>query len=345
MSLMLNEIHEQPDVIGKLVAAEKDNAAALAEEIEKRGIKLVMLVARGTSDHAAIYGKYILEIHNGMAVALADPSTFTLYDCKINLADALVIGISQSGESTDVAEYLQKSKSMGALTTAITNEPGSKLTKIADHTILLHAGKEKAVAATKTYTATLAAMYLISASIAKDEARINRLVAVSDAMKTALALEPKIAARAERYRYMKTGTVIGRGLNFATALETALKLSETNYVAMRAYSAADLQHGPIAVIDEGHPCFLFVAPGKAYASMVEMADKLLKKNAELIVISSDDAILSKATIPVKLDVDLDEDLSPLAYILPSQLFAYYLALAHGYDPDQPRGLSKVTLTR
>lgn len=345
MSYMLDEIHEQPAIVGKLVAAERAPVANLAATIKSRDIQFVVMAARGTSDHAAIYGKYLLEVRNSFPVALADCSVFTHYHADLKLSKALVIGISQSGQAPDVAEYLEQSKKAGALTVAITNEPGSLITGIADSTILCHAREERSVAATKTYTSTLAALYLLSASLNGDAAKIDNLLACSEAMAAALQVEHYISDRAERYRYMETGAVLSRGFNYCTALEIALKLAETSYIAARGYSAADFMHGPIASVHEGDPCFLVAPPGKTYDTLLEMAQRLRLRRAEAMIISSRDDILECATVPVKLDVEVEEELSPLIYVIPGQLFAYYLALARGDDPDRPRGLSKVTLTR
>jgi len=346
MSFMLKEIHEQPEVIKRLVDSEHETAARLAAEIQRREIDFVVMAARGTSDHAAIYGKYLLEIKNCLPVGLADPSVFTLYDAKLKMDRALVIGISQSGQATDVAEYLDRCKQSGALTAAITNVPGSTLTQIADHTILCHAGQERGVAATKTYTSTLAALYLLSAALSGevDHAK-EQLMGCVEAMKSALNLEDYIGRRAERYRFMQDGYVLSRGLNYCTALETALKLAETSYIGMLAYSTADFLHGPIAAVLENEACFLIAPPGKAFSTMVDMASRLGDRKAEVAVVSSEEEILSYATMQLRLDVRIEEDLSPLVYVIPGQFLAYFLAVARGFDPDRPRGLSKVTLTR
>ncbi|MCE5323949.1 SIS domain-containing protein [bacterium] len=344
MSYMLEEIHAQPDVVSKLANEERGAASNLAAEIKQRGIDLILIAARGTSDHAAIYGKYLIEINNGIPVALADCSAFTLYQAKMKLDRALVIGISQSGEATDVAEYLEESRKMGALTLSITNEPGSKLTQIADHTLLCHAGKELGVAATKTYTSTLAVLYLLSAALCGDSSCMDRLHVCADAMRQVLTIEDYISDHAERYRYMQDGYVIARGFNYCTALEASLKLAETCYVGMLGYSAADFLHGPIAAVHENEACFLIAPPGKTFDGMKDIAARLKDRKAEMVVISSEDDILQMATRQFKIPVQIEEELSPLLYILPSQMLAYYLANAKGYDPDRPRGLSKVTLT-
>lgn len=346
MSFMLKEIHEQPEVIKRMADAEQENVSRLAAEIKSRDIQYVIMAARGTSDHAAIYGKYLLEIKNGLPVGLADPSVYTLYSAQLRMDRALVIGISQSGQATDVAEYLKQSKESGALTASITNVPGSTLTQIADHNIQCHAGQEQGVAATKTYTSTLAALFLLSSCLANDARHArNHLVECADVMKSVLKIAPYCEAKAERYRFMTDGYVISRGLNYCTALEAALKLAETSYVGMLAYSAADFVHGPIAAVHESEACFLVAPPGKAFSAMVEMVSRLRDRNADVAVISSEEEILSCATMPFKLEVGIFEELSPLPYIVPAQLLAYYLAVTRGYDPDRPRGLSKVTLTR
>ena len=201
------------------------------------------------------------------------------------------------------------------------------------------------MAATKTYTSTLAALYLLSASLAEAGSRVDDLLACAEAMRAAFAIEPYIADRAERYRYMQDGYVISRGFNYCTAMETALKVAETSYVSLNAYSAADFLHGPVAAVHEGEPCFLIAPPGKAYPNMLDIAQRLRERNAETVTLSSEDEILSLATTPFKLDVAVSEELSPLVYIIPGQLLAYYLAIARGHDPDRPRGLTKVTITR
>lgn len=345
MSIMLSEIHEQPDLPARIVSSEWDCAKKLARDAAGREIDLVVLAARGTSDHAAIYGKYLLEIKNSLPVALADPSIFTLYEARVNLQRALVIGVSQSGQAPDVIEYLGHSRESGALTCAITNVEGSPLSQAAEHTILCHAGPERGVAATKTYTATLMAFYLISGAIAGDAACCDRLLGCADAIQSVLAIEQEIASMSQRYRFLEGGAVISRGYNYCTALETALKLGETSYIQLRGYSAADFMHGPVAVIHEGYPCILIAPPGKTFDTMHDMAARLRESRADTLIMSSEDAILSHATVPVKMPAATDEELSAIPYIIPGQLLAQYLALARGFDPDRPRGLNKVTLTR
>lgn len=344
MTYMLQEIHEQPEILKKLLTAEYPNVQALCRAMQARGIECVSICARGTSDNAGTLGKYLLEIAAGKIVSLAAPSVFTLYNAKLDLSKWLLLGISQSGESTDVVEVLRRAKGMGALTAGITNVSGSTLAKEADFALLCHAGEEKSVAATKTYTATMGIIYLLASAMAQKDDSLAKLNASADAIKSIFDIEEQIAKAVERYRYMQECMVIARGINQATCQEAALKLAETCYVVAKPYSAADLQHGPIAAVGEGFPVFIYAPPGNGYQSLYELTDKLIDDGAEMIVISTEDEILSRARIPIKLPVEVDEMHSPLVYIVAGQLFAQYLSVTKGYNPDQPRHLSKITRT-
>lgn len=346
MSLMLEEIRQQPDVIRRLAAAELANVAALAGEIRKRDVAFGVIAARGTSDNSATFGNYIFSIVNGLPVVLAAPSIFTLYDAKPRLSKSFVLGISQSGQAADVGEYLTRSRECGALTACITNEAGSEITRIADHTILCHAGPERSIAATKTYTSTLVAIVLLSATLAGRQDLIDGLQKTADQIAEAIeCCETEIARRAERYRYMQECVLLARGINRATAFETALKLTETCYVSAAPFSSADFLHGPIAIVQEGMPCILFAPEGPALDSMLDMARRLAARGAEMITISNNREILSLAATPIRLPLDVDDILSPIVYIVVGQLFAQYLAVTKKLDPDNPRGLSKVVITR
>ena len=344
MTLMLEEIHEQPDLLEILVESEHPNVKSLINEMKRRNAEFATICARGTSDNAATFGKYLFEVCGGVVTSLTASSVFTLYDAKLDLSKWLAIGISQSGESTDVIEVLRRAKEMGALTAGITNVENSSLTDAVDFGLFCHAGEEKSVAATKTYTATLGVLYLIAACLAEDDDIVEGLKSTANAIRALFGIEEEIARVVERYRYMDECMVIARGLNQATCQEAALKLSETCYLVAKPYSSADLQHGPIATVDRGFPVFLYAPPGQAYQSMIEIADKLNGIGAELIIISSEDEILSKARTPIKIPIGVDELYSPVLYIVAGQLFAQYLSVARGNNPDHPRGLTKVTLT-
>jgi len=343
---MLKEIEEQPNWVGHAVELAQEPVKSLVQEMRRRDIRFVVIAARGTSDNAATYAKYLIEIVAGLPVALAAPSVFTLYEATLKLSNTLVMGISQSGQGTDVVQVLSAARASGALTACITNSETSAITRVSDHVLLCNAGEEKAVAATKTYTTSLAVVALLVGTLAQRSDLLDSLAQVPTMMQGMLSLKPTIECSAERYRYMAECAVLARGVNQATALEAALKLTETCYLVAKPYSGADFLHGPIAMVDNGFPCLLFAPDGKAYPSMYDLALKLKERGAELIVIARDPRILDMATTRLPVPVaDIPELLSPMPYIVAGQLFAYYLSRARGVDPDAPRYLTKVTQTR
>jgi len=339
------EIFEQPRVLAELIKAEQDNAARVAEKIRRHGVRYIVIAARGSSGNAATYGKYLFAALNRFPVALATPSLFTIYHSPPNLKDALVIGISQSGESTDIVEVVAEAREQGALTLAVTNRPASPLARTAEHLLLCHAGEERSIAATKTYTTQLVALALLAVALAGDEKRLTDLKALPQAMEQTLALERVVSAAVERYRSMKTCVVIGRGYNYATALEMALKLKELTYVVAEPYSAADFMHGPIAIVEQSFPAIVVAPSGQVFGNVYALAEVLHRKETKLVVISDREEVLALAKTPLRLPISVEEWLSPIICVVPGQLFTHHLTLAKGYDPDHPRGLRKVTVTR
>jgi glucosamine--fructose-6-phosphate aminotransferase (isomerizing) len=353
MSTMRDEIRQQPAAIERTLKSEWRVAARLRRHFEQHPVRLIVLAARGTSDNAAQFGRYLLEISTGIPVSLAAPSVFTLYHSGLKLKDTAVVAISQSGESTDTNIVLEHARSSGAFTIGITNEEKSSLARLAEQSFLVRAGKEKSVAATKTYTGQLACFYLLAYALgaplkAKD---LERLPGWAN---LALKLEAEIQTRAERYRFMQHAVCIGRGLNYANSFEFALKLMETCYVVAERFSSADLLHGPIAMLEASFPAFLFCPPGATWKPMCEMLEKLRTIKAEPLLITdrSNKAAASGYTAenrPLVISAQfahkgsLPEDLyTPIPYIIPAQLFAASLAEVKRLDPDRPRTLSKVT---
>jgi glucosamine--fructose-6-phosphate aminotransferase (isomerizing) len=345
MSFMLTEIHEQPHWVERALASEQKNVARLVAAIREHDVRSVVIAARGTSDNAAVYAKYLFEIVAGLPVSLAAPSVYTLYDARPRLGNSLVLGISQSGQGSDVVQVLSSARASGVLTACITNSRNSPITGVSDHVLLCHAGDERSVAATKTYTTALAVVALLVFTLAESEELLAGLMRVSEDMRHALAVEEPVSQAVERYRYMDECAVLARGISQATALEAALKMTETSYLVAKPYSGADFLHGPIALVEPGFPCFLYAPPGRAYPSMLELAAKIRERGGEMVIAASDEQLLDLATKRLRLAVETHELLSPLIYILPGQLFAYELARVRGEDPDRPRGLTKVTSTR
>ena len=340
-----DEILEQPAVIEGLLAARREEAFAMAETIHGREVRSVFLAARGSSDNAGLYAKYLFGVANRLPVALAAPSLFTAYDSPPDLAGQLVLGISQSGESPDIVSVVTEGRRQGALTLAITNEPDSPLAREAELVLPTMAGAENAIAATKTYTTQLTAIGLLSAALAGDDERLAELERIPELISRTLDLDERIETAAQRYRYMSQCVVLGRGFNYATAYEWALKLKELTYVVAEPYSSADFQHGPLAIVSHGFPVFAVAPRGRVFDDLMGLLSKLVRDHeAELLVLSNESAACDLAATPLPLPDDLPEWLSPLVAIVPAQLFCYHLTRAMGYDTENPRQLSKVTRT-
>ena len=344
-SYLYREIHEQPAALAALLRDERPIVAQLAAAIAARKVDYVVIAARGTSDNAGRYAQYLLGAVNGLMVTLATPSLYSIYKRPPRFGNALVLGISQSGKSPDIVSVLAEARRQGALTAAITNFPDSDLGRQAEHVIALHAGEERSIAATKTYTTSLAAIAALSAALAEDAAMQAALAAMPDQLRDTLALSPEIGVIAERYRYMRDCVVLGRGFNYATAFELALKLKELTYTIAEPYSSADFMHGPLALIEHGFPAIVAAPSGVVLPEMQEFLRTLKQREAEVIAISDDADTLALARVPLRLPHAVPEWLSPLNAIVPGQLFAMHLAHVRDFDPDHPRGLRKVTETR
>ena len=348
MSKMLAEIREQPQALERTLKSELNRAKRLRTRLEKNRPRLIILAARGTSDNAAQFARYLLEITTGIPVSLAAPSVYTLYDSDVDMRETLVVAISQSGESTDTNVVLEKARARGAFTVGITNEPKSTLVQLAEHTLFVRARREKSVAATKTYTGQLMACYLLAYALgspakAKWKVDLDQLQRIPEMAEQALTMEAEVAQRCQRYRYMDHAVVVGRGLNYSNAFEFALKLMETCYVVAERFSAADFMHGPIAMVGNAFPAFLFAPSGLTWPGIRDMRDKLKSLDAETLVITdqSNQAAVKQALV---LPFAVEELYSPIPYVIPAQLFAACLAAEKGLNPDQPRTLQKVTRT-
>ena len=280
---MLDEIRQQPEALERTLAHQVRHIGKFRAFLAQRKPRLVVIAARGTSDNAAQFGRYLIEITTGIPVSLAAPSVHTVYGVRIDYKDALVVAISQSGESTDISVMLERARKAGAFTVGITNEPKSTLANLAEHVFLVRAGREKSVAATKTYTGQLTSLYLLAHALGA-KIRLEDLQAIPDLAQLALGLDPAVRALAGRYRYMRHAAVVARGLNYANAFEFALKMMETSYVVAERFSSADFLHGPIAMVDRELPIFLFGPAGPIWASLRETLEKLRQLKAETVKI-------------------------------------------------------------
>ncbi len=349
---MLEEIRQQPAALDRTLRGELRKFERLKAVFEEDRPRLIVLAARGTSDNAAQFGRYLLEITTGIPVSLAAPSIFTLYKTPIDLRDTLVVAISQSGESTDTNVVLEIARAAGARTVGITNEAESAMAGLAEHVFLVRAGREKSVAATKTYTGQMMALYLLAWALG-GAISIEELRHIPEWTSVALKSEQRIAELAVRYRFMTHAVVVGRGLNYSNAFELALKLMETCYVVAERFSSADLLHGPIAMVEHGFPSFLFAPAGATWPGLKSMLEKLRALEAETLLITDASNAEARAmehraiVLPMKLGrkrVVPEELYTPIPYIIPAQMFAACLAAEKGLNPDKPRTLTKVTQT-
>lgn len=341
---LLREIHEQPQVVDGLLSHYATPVDEIAAAIERYKPAFACIAARGTSDNAARYAQYLFGYMTGLPAMLALPSLHTLYERPLNLAGALVIGISQSGQAEDVRRVLEDARSQGALTLAITNYPDSPMATTAQYHLELHAGDERSIAATKTYTAQLFRIAQLVSALAPSSAPRSALKRVPDLMRDSLERSVTIEGWAQRYRYADRMAVIGRGFNYATAAEVSLKVKELAYIASEGWSEADFRHGPIAMVRGGYPVLLVAPDGDLLDNMQDLFEKVRQRDGECLVITNRQEIFEGAQQFMTLPGDLPEWLSPLVAILPGQVFAMHQALIRGYSPDTPSGLTKVTVT-
>lgn len=338
------EIREQPAVLKKIFESESKNISEIADELKRAGVCGFYMVARGSSDNAARYAHYLFGIKNRMVTALAAPSLFTVYRSSPNLKGFAVIAISQSGESPDIIEVAANAKKQGALTVSFTNNPKSPLAKASDFVINLRAGVERSVAATKTYTAQLFCLALLSYYMNPNERDRKELLAMPQIIESVLACEQKIEKIACKYRHVDRCVVLSRGFNYATSFELALKLKELCYIYAEPYSSVDFLHGPIAILEEGFPVILIAPKGRVNLGLVQLANGLKRRRADILAISDDKKINALAGKRIELARSIPEWLSPISSIVAGQLFCLHLAIAKNMHPDRPRGLKKVTKT-
>ncbi len=329
-ALMAAEIGEQPAVLAGLLRRAGE-LAAVARQLDQRAPRFVLVAARGTSDHAALYAKYLVEIARGLPAGLVSPSTMTVYRSRPDLTGVLYLSVSQSGASPDLAESTAVARDCGATTVALTNTAGSPLAEAAEFAVDLGAGPERAVAATKTYTAQLLALYLLLGGAPGPAA------ALPEAAAATLSGASRVHEAAGRYRDTTRLVVTGRGYSYPTAREGALKLMETSYLSAHAYSTADLLHGPVAMLDQDVPVVAVVSPGAGGRAAAPVLDRLREAGIDVFEVGGADLPVAGAGLP--------EQLRPVVDILPLQQLAWRLALDRGVDPDAPRALSKVTRTR
>jgi glucosamine--fructose-6-phosphate aminotransferase (isomerizing) len=340
--LMAGEIAEQPAVLQRIIDEGAPRIRTIAAEIAARNPRFVLLTARGTSDNAALYAKYLVEVLLGKPAGLTSMSTTTAYDAKPDLTDCLVITVSQSGGSPDLVASTRAAREAGALTLAVTNNPDSPLAEVSEYHIDVLAGPEKALPATKTYTAELLCLYLFVEGLRGGDGRAAE--GLPELAEQVLARQGEVRKLAERYRFAQRLVVTSRGYSYPTAREAALKLMETTYIPASPFSGADLLHGPLAMVDNVSPVIAVVPDGRGGEALQPVLDRLRSRGADLVVVGSQEQV-DAASAGFVLPSGVPEEVQPLLEVLPLQLLAYEVTIARGLDPDAPRALAKVTETR
>ncbi len=336
-----SEIHEQPTVLEGLMSAVGPSAADAAALLIRDDVVHVTIAARGTSDNAARYAKYVWGAIGRLPVTLAAPSLYGGYGSPPNLRGSAVVGISQSGQSPDLVTVLEEAVRQQRPTIAITNDHSSPLALLADVVVPLHTGPERSIAATKTYTATLFAVASIAAAMRPASTADVDLADVPGAVSDTLELEPAIRSAAQEIGQIRDCVVLGRGFNYSTAFEWALKLQEMAYVLAHPFSIADFAHGPFAVVEQNFPVLAVAVRGPMFDATTSMLDRIRTQRSARLMAITDDPELSvpHVTIP-----RIAEWLSPIPAIVAAQMFTISIAKARGIDPEHPRGLHKVTRT-
>jgi glucosamine--fructose-6-phosphate aminotransferase (isomerizing) len=341
-----DEILEQPAAAARLLEAAPAAFARISAAVGSRRPRFAVIAARGTSDNAGIYAQYLLAIRNGLIVALAAPSTITLAGARPNMADALVVGISQSGRSPDIVAVVEEARRQGALTVALTNDAASPLADMADHVIDLRAGPERATAATKTYTTELLAVALLSTALdPPSSGETADLAGLPGLISASLATEGQARDLAAAHAKRQRAVVLGRGYSYASAREWALKLQEMALVAAMPYSAADFEHGPMALAEPGLPVLAVAPDGPELTAQVDLLTRLKEDHGARLLVISDAPAARGIDEGLALPDGIPAWLAPIVEIVPAQLYAYHLTVARGLDPEHPRTISKVTETR
>ncbi len=342
---LIDEIREQPAAAQRLLDAAPAAFASLAQELRARRPSYVLIAARGSSDNAALYAQYLLAVRNSLITALATPSTITLYGAQPRMSDALVIGISQSGRSPDIVAVLDEARRQNAVTVAISNDASSPLADVAAHVIDLRAGPELATAATKTYTTELLAVALLSHALdAPSDEEAAHLARVPDLMNQALETDEAAADLATRHADRQRCIVLGRGYGYATAREWALKMQELAQVSAVPFSAADFEHGPLALAEPGLPVLVVAPGGASLDAQMELLDKLRLDHGARVLALSQSAAARSMDEGLAVPDGIPPWMSPIVEIVPAQLYTYHLTVARGLNPEQPRTITKVTET-
>lgn len=355
-TIMWKEINETPRIFSEIQGCNADVMKQLVSAVKTSKATNFVAAARGTSDHALIFFKYALEINSNYTVGLSAPSVITLYKGKINYANSIVIGCSQSGRAADVLEVIRKGNEQGAITIAVTNDTESPMAKEAKFHLCCCAGQEISVAATKTFSSELFLLLWLASELADNKELLLHLKHLDTEIASVMPkIDEQTTKYAEKFKDMKSGFVLSRGITYAIALEATLKLQETCYIQMKGYAGSDFYHGPMAMVNEETPCIIYCAQNNGgdemqnlvRADQIKCIDKMISLNAPVLLVTNDNVLKGKfakcndAFIPF----GVPEEIMMFVFALFAQMFACKVSCAIGNNPDSPRALNKVTITK
>lgn len=355
-TLMWKEINETPRIFSEIQAVNAETMKKLISAIKESKATNFVAAARGTSDHALIFFKYVLEVNSGYTVGLSAPSVVTLYKGKINYANSIVIGCSQSGKAADVLEVIRKGNEQGSITIAITNDENSPMAKEAKFHLFCNAGEEKSVAATKTFSSQLYLMLWLASELSADKEKLAILKNFSKEIQNVIPQIDSLTTKyAEKFKDMKSGFVLSRGITYPIALEATLKLQETCYIQMKGYAGSDFYHGPMAMVNEQTPVIIYCAENNGdeemknlvRADQIKCVEKMLSLKAPVLLVTNDVVLSGKFAKcnDALINFGFSEEFAMFGFALFAQMLACKISCAIGNNPDAPRALNKVTITK
>ena len=356
-TLMWKEINETPRIFKEIQSENASVMKNLVADVKKGKATNFVAAARGTSDHALVFFKYVLEVNSLYTVGLSAPSVITLYKGKINYANSIVIGCSQSGKAADVLEVIRKGNDQGSITIAVTNDKDSPMAKEAKYHLYCNAGEEKSVAATKTFSAQLYLLLWLALELSADKAKLGLLKTLSLEMRNVIPTIDELTSKySEKFKDMESGFVLSRGITYPIALEATLKLQETCYIQMKGYAGSDFYHGPMAMVNEKTPVIIYCAKNDGDAEMqslvradqIKCVEKMLGLKAPVLLVTNDCVLtgkFSKCNDALITSFNVPEEFAMFAFAVFAQMFACKISCAIGNNPDAPRALNKVTITK
>lgn len=344
-SIMLKEIFEQPQVIKKSLSFNMDLIRSISSEIKAFNPSLIVLSGRGSSEHACIYAKYLFEIFCGIPAVIAAPSVLTAYNAELNLDKAVTIGVSQSGEALDVLEVINRTNRCGGITVSITNTAGSPVAKASKYNLDCCGGKEEGIAATKTFMLQMALVSALTAYISNNVDLLGCIYKLDRSVQAALDMMEEVEKSVEYFRFIDECFILSRGLSYGLAAEAELKIQETCYINAHGYAVSDYAHGPITLISPMRPGIFIEVDKTTNANVREMYNRFYKQGVYALVITNDSSIASEYPASLLLPEWCEGIPGIFAAGTLIQMFACFLSVLKGHDPDAPKGHSKITVTR